>query len=369
MSRILCLPEEVAKQAISSLVVMRRGLIALAVVAGCGGQARIAQPNVCRPALPVAAAPSTPLLPRVVLVTIDGVRWQDVFAEHAASELPNLYRLIGRGVALGGPGAPIRATGPNFVSLPGYREILTGRNAGDCLDNDCDPIAEPTLLDELRAAGPLDTLDVAAISSWEVIERAASFQPRTIALSSGRHGGASRDRLRVDLDTAQLLERGAQHNAWPGTGDYRPDELTAELALAYLDARRPRVLYVGLGDTDEFGHHGDRAGYAEALRAADRFLGRLMARLDALDARPGETLVVVTADHGRMANFRDHGQGESGAVWLVAAGGGIPRRGLLSASPPHRLADIAPTLRALLGLEPDARPDAGQPIAELLPAT
>src|SRR5437773_888274 len=45
-------------------------------------------------------------------------------------------------------------------------------------------------------------------------------------------------------------------------------------------------------------------------------------------------LVVITSDHGRAANFRDHGRApESQPVWLVAAGGPIVARGVVAGAP------------------------------------
>ena len=52
------------------------------------------------------------------------------------------------------------------------------------------------------------------------------------------------------------------------------------------------------------------------------------------------------------------------AQWLVAKGGAVGRSGSVP-SADHRLADIAPTIRVLLGLPEDARPMAGKPIREL----
>jgi len=51
----------------------------------------------------------------------------------------------------------------------------------------------------------------------------------------------------------------------------------------------------------------------------------------------------------------------------VAAGGAIPARGAVESKQRHRLADIAPTIRALLGLPADTEPTAGVVIDELLP--
>jgi hypothetical protein len=125
----------------------------------------------CAPARMAApAAPTLPALPpgpRLLLVTLDGARAREVFEgvdpqlaaarglradelHDARALMPNLHRLIDRGVALGGPEAPMFASGPRYVSLPGYREILTGRASAGCLDNDCPAVSEPTLLDELR---------------------------------------------------------------------------------------------------------------------------------------------------------------------------------------------------------------------------
>jgi hypothetical protein len=335
---------------------------ALAAVSGCGSARRDAR--LC-PTLPAGAA--TVAVPTVILVTLDGVRARDVF--DATLPLPNLRRLADRGVALGGPEAPMRASGPRFVSLPGYREILTGRRDGaGCRDNECPPIAEPTILDELRVAGNLGTDDVVVLASWETIARATSIVPEAVTISAGRRDGANRNRLARDARIRRRLDDGTSARAFPGHGDYRPDAWTAALALDVVAARHPRLLWVALGDGDEYAHRGDYAGYRESLVAADRFVG-------ALGAVVGQDAIyIVTADHGRSANFRDHGDSaESSSVWLIAAGGDIPPTGHLRAAgdgataAPRYLADIAPSLRALLHLAADPSPRAGALIPELLP--
>src|SRR5262249_6132735 len=101
----------------------------------------------------------------IVLVTIDGVRPDEVWNPRGPELLPNLYALAARGVAW--PDA--RASGPNFISLPGYREILSGRPTLGCETNGCGLADEPTLLDELAARGD----SIAVIASWETIEDAS----------------------------------------------------------------------------------------------------------------------------------------------------------------------------------------------------
>jgi hypothetical protein len=353
--------------------------LALLVLASCGADVRWPGETCRLPSLPlVSPRPSARRTRNVVLVTVDGTRWQEIFGgadrarapslacAGAASLLPNLHALAAAGVAVGDAGAPVVSSGPNFVSLPGYREIVTGRASDGCADNECAPIDEPTLLDELARERPADELMV--VASWERIARAASAQAGRISVSAGRHEGAGRERLRVDAAASQALDEGAAARAYPGWAGYRPDRFTMSLAREALRQRRPRFLWVALGDTDEYAHRGDYRGYLEALRAADRFVGELWQLLGSLGEYGAETTLVVTADHGRADDFVGHGRApESARVWLIAAGGAIPTAGTIAARRTTRLRDIAPTLRVLLHLPPDGSPSAGAPIAELLP--
>ncbi|MEZ4439817.1 MAG: hypothetical protein R3B72_12050 [Polyangiaceae bacterium] len=334
----------------------------------------------------IAAEVHPPPIDRAVVITLDGVRWQEIFqgverdrAERAglpatavvpASELmPNLHWLAtARGAALGAPNAGvIAASGPAFVSLPGYRELFSGQASEDCLDNDCAAIARPTLVDEL-AARQRRLGDVAVFASWPTVRRAASAEPERVVLSAGRAATNHRALVAATPELEALLEAGDAASARPGYGDYRPDAKTAALALAYLRHHEPRFLFLGLGDTDEYAHQDDYRGYLAALREADRVIGEVAIQLAALSARGTSTLLVVTTDHGRNHAFTEHGRAwpESSRIWLVAAGDPIAARGRVASPRPRRLADVTATLRALLPqrAELDARPD-GSVLGEL----
>jgi Metalloenzyme superfamily len=304
----------------------------------------------------------------VVLVVLDGVRWQEVFGgadrtlarQHGMSPsawanpvdlMPNLHRIIdSEGLAIGAPGhgAEITASGPQFISLPGYIEIFAGKPDLGCFRNDCVPSPMRTISDQVRDAG--DTRDVALVASWPNIARAASTDDGFV-LTAGRKLVDREDLLRADGATSHLLDQGSRAPAFPGQGDYRPDAYTSRIALRRLAVSRPRFLFVGLGDADEYAHRNDYAGYLRAMHASDAFLGDLTALLRSMGARGRHTTVLVTADHGRARNFMDHGPQfpESGRVWLVAAGADVLDRGLVAATR-HTLSDVAPTVRALLGI-------------------
>ncbi len=325
----------------------------------------------------------------VILVVLDGVRWQEVFdgADRALSRprhmnpltlatprdlMPNLYALIdgdgatgangandAHGLAIGAPGhgAEISATGPQFISLPGYIEIFGGKPDFRCERNDCVPAATRTIADQVRDASGAD--DVSLIASWPGIARAASAGDPGFVLSAGRKLVQQGETLRADAPTAALLDQGSQAGAWPGEGDYRPDAFTERIALRRLAIAHPRFMFVGLGDADEYAHRANYRGYLDALRASDAFLGDVMTTLRAMGARGQHTTLLVTTDHGRAHDFMDHGSQfpESGRIWLVAAGHDVRGRGLVSASRRYTLSDVAPTVRALLGIaDGDAEP-------------
>ena len=293
----------------------------------------------------------------IVLVTLDGTRWHEVFegvdaklaASHglaasdvvgAAELMPNLHRIIAtHGAALGAPGhgAPIRASGPNFVSLPGYAELLSGRTVTNCRDNQCTNSGARTIVDEFSARSAGSETQAVIFTSWPDISRVAS-------------------------------EHSASVEPAPGNGTFRPDALTAELALQHLKAHSPEFLFLGLGEPDEFGHQNNYAGYLNALRYADARIGEIDRQLQLLAASGTRTALFVTADHGRADGFVDHGSKfpESARVWLVAAGSALHCTGFIAARNEHRLADLAPTVRAIAGLPRDTNAAAGAPLLELL---
>jgi hypothetical protein len=336
--------------------------IVLAVAAdGCAGAPRMKDRGAARA---FGHGPSiTPTPPQVIVVAIDGVRPREVF--EGIDLMPNLHRLAKtRGVLLGGPGqGSIRATGPNFVSLPGYREILTGR-PGACQENQCSPLEVDTLADAFRAVSAAPR-EVAVISSWEGIQAAAARRPDSIVTSCGRRRGTHLEILRGDAAARVLLETGESADPSPGSGEFRPDALTASIALGYLVREKPRFLFLGLGEPDEYAHAGDYGGYLGSLRAADAVIGKIDELLETTGAWRRDAIVFVTTDHGRADDFRNHGAGapESGQVWLLALGARVGRPALLPSWQTHHLADIAPTIRALAGLPAGA--EGGTPIASL----
>ena len=318
---------------------------------------------------------------RIVLVTLDGVRAEDVFGGADPSLRPGSkvdglttpeavmprthYLVKTRGVALGaeraGCGLVRTASGAN-VSLPGYLEIFTGKKTR-CRDNNCDRTKLRTVLDEAAGAG---LSPVASIGSWEILDRAVSNGSASVFVADGTlRWPGSRPIANDALE--RLVAAGERADAYPGHGRYRPDANTSAIALEYLRTAAPAVLHVGFGDADEYGHRNDYPAYLSAIRDADAFIGKVADTLDGMGELGARTTVIVTTDHGRNRDFQHHGAFSltSARTFVMAFGSRVATRGVACPSRDITLADVAPTMRVLMGLPSDGSPEAGRPIEEI----
>ena len=250
----------------------------------------------------------------VVLVTIDGVRWQEIFtgadpllADAAAlarddrrlprGMTPNLHRLFfDEGTVLGDPrvGEPFNASGPTFVSLPGYVEIMTGAISG-CPGNECDP-----------------HVSWATIPGSESIPaRRRSRPPRSSPRGSASRAPCPTDAAAASSSTPDAAQVRAKRLHTPAPGEYLPDRRAAAPWRSITSSgTAPRFLWVALqGDTDEWAHRGDYRGYVEALRFADDFVETSWPRTSprwATTARtPRSSSPPIMA---ATASFADHGR-------------------------------------------------------------
>lgn len=334
-----------------------------------------------------------------MLVTADGLRWQEVFRgaedalladeqagmkdaagvrarfgkggvpERRARLMPFLWEEVARKGALFGNrdrGSEVVMRNPHRFSYPCYAELLTGRPQEAVTGNELRPSPAPTVLEILRRHWRLPREKVALFGSWEVFSGIGAHEPGSIFINAGYRplelAGASARLVELSRMQFELL------TPWRGV---RHDFITFEMALEYLRTVRPRVLYVALGETDDWAHDRRYDRYLETAHYFDRCLGRLWRALESEAQYRGRTAMLVATDHGRGETHEDwvrHGAAVEGAqyVWLAALGAGITPLGEVGASQRLTLSDVAPTMLELAGA--DYRQLAGvegRPIAAL----
>jgi hypothetical protein len=320
----------------------------------------------------------------LILVTADGLRWQEVFrgldpllrtekeagmAEAGADALrqrlwaetprerrekllPFLWQtLAARGVILGNRDqrSTVEVTNAYRVSYPGYSEILTCRAQNDRIRGN-DPIRNPreTVLEYVKRAWRLRTGQVALFGSWDTFRFIGESREGTVFLNAGYRDAQGSARL-------EELSR-VQHEALTPWPEARHDYVTVEMALEYLRRFQPRFLYVALDETDDWAHAKRYDRVLETAQYFDHALRRLWETAQSLPAYRGKTSLVVTSDHGRgsqLADWTSHGTKVEGAayIWLAAMGPDTPARGEAGAGETYRQRDISATLLSLAGLE------------------
>ena len=173
-----------------------------------------------------------------------------------------------------------------------------------------------------------------------------------------------------DIKSSALTPLEKEANRWQhllpdifGKGE-RLDAGTYALAKAYLLASHPRVLYIDLGDPDDFAHAGDYGDYLDAANYADAMFRDIWMTVQQDPSYRDHTALLVFPDHGRGIgdHWTDHGTKvpHSGETYFMAMGPGIPVRGEVKTAGQVWQAQYAQTIAELLGL----RFTAEHPVAE-----
>ena len=77
-----------------------------------------------------------------------------------------------------------------------------------------------------------------------------------------------------------------------------------------MKLHKPRVLFVGLGDTDELAHARQYDLYLDAAHRADAYLKELWDTVQGMKEYRGKTALIFSPDHGRGEGpeWKSHGE-------------------------------------------------------------
>ena len=230
----------------------------------------------------------------VIIVTIDGVRPEDA-SRIFANSAPYSYS--------------VQVSNSSAKSLPGYRALFSGNYESQCTGNySCENIDRETLIDHFVDGG-LDLNRIAAFASWKQLGLAIESKPRIIRSISGKLEGPVSilsDDLKNKINSLNLRAR----SDLPPWKNAIKDIYTWSLAMLYLNMHHPRFLYIGLLDTDEWGHQHKKIKYLKELRLLKNRIEQLQMLLAQLGDYGRDTSIVLTTDHGRgrWPFFSGHGK-------------------------------------------------------------
>lgn len=320
----------------------------------------------------------------VVLIVSDGLRWQEIFrgaerpliskspggvadtsallarywrddlTARRAALFPFLWGTVAKEGQLFGnqdKGSAAHIENTFRFSYPGYSEMLTGYFDPRIDSNDYPPNPNVTVF-EFLARDPAFRGRVGAIATWDAFNRIFNPQRAGIDVIAGWNPPFTGDLARSP--------RGAMLNELYSTslrywGDNTFDAPMHQVVKEYLAARKPRLLFVGYGETDEWAHDGRYDFLLESAHRMDAFVADLWTTMQSMPQYRGKTTFIITADHGRGSGdreWRNHGQKVEGAqnIWIGVIGPDTPPLGERANIGPVTQSQIAATVASLVGM-------------------
>ena len=149
------------------------------------------------------------------------------------------------------------------------------------------------------------------------------------------------------------------------------DQLPFYTAIEYVKLNKPRVLFLGLGETDNWAHMGSYPEYLNAVHRDDQYLQELWTLLQSMPEYKDQTMLIVLPDHGRGSGplWRLHALPVPGAgqTWMAFLGPDTPPMGERRMTAPVTEGQIAATIAAALGEDYNAEmAKAGKPIEDVI---
>lgn len=319
----------------------------------------------------------------IVVVTLDGFRWQEVFGgadslltfdtaarystgyvkDHfwAATPMERRKKLLpffwseiaSKGILLGNRnyGNYFNNANPYWFSYPGYNEIFTGFPDTTVNSNDKVPNKNENVFEYLNKLPEYKGKTV-VFGSWDVYSYIFNDKRSGLLVNDGYKD------LAGTLTPAQQLYNKLQHEMPAIFHDgERVDVATFHIAFEYMKAHKPRLIYFGLGDTDEFAHGGMYDFYLDAAQNTDDWIRQIWEYIQSTPAYKDKTTLIITTDHGRGlaagGNWQHHGQriAEASEMWMAAIGPSVTPVGESKEKSQAYQGQVAATIAAMLGKE------------------
>jgi hypothetical protein len=309
----------------------------------------------------------------VILVIADGVRWQEVFTgadptllnddelkrkywkDDPAVRRKLLFPFLWDTVAVHGQifgnqhaGSVARVTNTMWFSYPGYNELSTGAADPRIDSNEYGPNPNVTVFEWLnRKPGFAGKVEIFA--TW------AAFAD----IFNGKRSGLPVRAGASLVDANDKSPQGALLNELYRTTTrlYGADPFDSFLHVVVrerLRTHKPRVMFIGYGDTDNWQHMGRYDNFLETAHSFDAYMAELWQQIQSSADYKDRTTLIISTDHGRGSGpveWRDHGIGQKGSdsIWIAVIGPDTPALGERVGVPAVTQSQIAATVAELVG--------------------
>jgi hypothetical protein len=338
----------------------------------------------CLPVLLVqcAIAQTANKIENVIIITTDGFRWQEVFKgmdpaiannpafnqgdsagiykkywaktaqERRKKLMPFLWSTIQtKGQIYGNrdQGNNVNVANPYWFSYPGYNELMCGYVDVAINTNEYPPNPNTNLLEFFnKQTGWKDK--VAAFGAWNAFDRILNEKRAGFPVICGADscGGNKPDTDQQFINKQKKMTR----SPWE---EEHLDIFTHYAAMDYLKKKKPRLLYIAYGETDEWAHEGHYKDYLNAANKVDTWISDIWNSIQSDPVYKDKTLLFITVDHGRgnktKAEWTSHNAKIVGAdqTWFAVMGPQIKAKGEITTKTQMYHKQFAQTIAQLAG--------------------
>lgn len=319
----------------------------------------------------------------IIIITTDGFRWQEVFKgvdsqiandkkfnqgdstyiykKYADSDFKESRKKImpffWSEIALKGQiygnrdlGCKVDVSNPYWFSYPGYSEIMTGNTDLQINSNGYKPNPNVNVLEFLNKQSKLKG-KTAAFGAWNAFDRILNQERSDFPVISAFDNVGGNKPTKVQ----KLLNEMRNNSFKPFHEDECLDVFTHYQAIDELKNKKPKVLYIAYGETDEWAHHGDYRSYLDAANQVDKWIQEIWTFVQNDSQYKNKTTLFITTDHGRgdktKTQWTDHGADVAGAseIWFAAIGPEILAKGEIKTESQFYQKQFAQTIAKFLG--------------------
>ncbi len=292
----------------------------------------------------------------VILVTFDGVRWQEFFNgtdSRLTKKKEILFKTLwskyaNEGLILGdkNKGSVLKTGNPVNISLPEYQALMSGL-VTECSGNNCGRITEETLMEQIQRDLTLGYFDIATIASWEPIKNSVATMEGKFLINTGKNPLID-PQFQAEHDPINQQQK-ADSPLWFSA---RKDKYTFMHAKTYIKNHKPRFFYLSFDDSDEWGHLAQYGRYCETLKVYDQWIDELITFVKAIPDYGSNTTFIFTTDHGRGDGilWTSHGPMIKGSenIWAFIYGPNTPKLGSIVNQTPYNHLNFFETIESFI---------------------
>jgi len=324
---------------------------------------------------------------RVVLITLDGFRWEELFGgadttlisnkmymdnnennvkdvnvlfnrptckERRETLVPFIWATVkNKGTLIGNrwDGCKMNVANKMYFSYPGYNELLCGF-PDDANVHSNDTIYNPNVnILEIANNTPEYKGRVLAFCSWGCFPYILNVKRSNLEVNAGYMHTLSPCPTKRELFLDTIEDENPRH--WR---DERFDVYTFHYGLEAMKTRKPKFIYFAFDETDDFSHDGRYDQYLKSAHRADKFIKELWEYTQSDSFYRNKTTFIITCDHGRgngetsPDDWKGHGYDikNSDQTWVIAFGKDIPAHGEVKNDCQYYTKQIAPTIASIL---------------------